>query len=84
MTGVEPVMVPSQHASLLATPFGLLLNELHRAPTNVVHAACSLLEGEACTDTLVSRIQPAMIPISQVHCSFIHLLVYRFTDSLTH
>ena len=51
MTGVEPVMVPSQHTNLLATPFGLLLNELHRSPSNVLQAVIRLLEGAFGLDT---------------------------------
>lgn len=51
MTGVEPVMVPTLHPDLLATPYGLLLNELHRSPTNVLNAASLLLEGVLALDT---------------------------------
>ena len=51
MTGVEPVMVPTQHPDLLATPYGLLMNELHRSPNNVLDAAMRLLEGVLALDT---------------------------------
>eukprot|EP00658_Telonema_sp_P-2_P033010 TRINITY_DN2431_c0_g2_i1.p1 TRINITY_DN2431_c0_g2~~TRINITY_DN2431_c0_g2_i1.p1 ORF type:complete len:189 (-),score=35.62 TRINITY_DN2431_c0_g2_i1:50-616(-) len=51
MTGVEPVMIPTQHPELLATPYGMLLNELHRSPNNVLSAINQLLEGVLALDT---------------------------------
>lgn len=37
-------MVPSEDSRLLATPFGLLLNELHRSPQGLVASLLSLLK----------------------------------------
>ena len=45
MTGVEPVLVPTQHSELLATPYGLLMNELCRSPDTVLRSMLALLKG---------------------------------------
>jgi hypothetical protein len=50
-TGVVPAMVPTQHPSLLASAFGLLINELHRAPNNVIRPILALLSGALALDT---------------------------------
>lgn len=51
MTGVEPVMCPTQHPSLLATSYGHLLNELVRSPSNVISTVNRLVEGVLALDT---------------------------------
>ena len=50
-TGVLPAMVPTQHPNLLATSYGLLVNELHRSPDNVIDSVVLLLEGALALDT---------------------------------
>ena len=51
MMDVEPVMVPSRHPELLATPFGLLMNELHRSPRTILTGVKTLLLGALAVDT---------------------------------
>ncbi|KAH9261268.1 hypothetical protein BASA81_000972 [Batrachochytrium salamandrivorans] len=51
LVGVAPTMVPTPHVGLLATPFGLLLNELTRSPNTVLQALDALLEGALALDT---------------------------------
>lgn len=51
LVGVAPTMVPTPHQNLLATPFGLLLNELVRSPDTVLIALDTLLEGALALDT---------------------------------
>eukprot|EP00808_Paulinella_micropora_P008730 g77250.t1 len=50
-TGVEPVMVPTPHTELLASPYGLLFNELVRAPDTVLHSVVALLDAALALDT---------------------------------
>lgn len=50
-TGVCPAMVPTQHKDLLSSAFGLLLNELHRAPDNVLRPLLALVAGALSLDT---------------------------------
>jgi len=50
-TGVIPAMVPTQHPSLLASSHGLLANELHKAPDNVLRPLAALLTGALALDT---------------------------------
>lgn len=51
MTNVEPMMVPTPHPDLLASPYGLLLNELCRSPDTVVRSVLALLKGALACDT---------------------------------
>lgn len=51
MSNVEPMMVPTPHADLLATPYGLLLNELCRSPETVLRSVLTLLRGALACDT---------------------------------
>ena len=51
MHDVEPTMVPTPHKDLLASPYGLLFNELCRAPDTVVQAVVALLRGALACDT---------------------------------
>jgi len=51
LTGVEPVMVPTPHAELLSTPYGLLLSELYRSPDTVISSVLVLLKGAIACDT---------------------------------
>jgi hypothetical protein len=51
MTGVEPLMVPTPHPELLATPYGLLINELCRSPDTVIRSILALLKGALACDT---------------------------------
>ena len=51
MTGVEPMMVPTSHSDLLATPFGLLINELCRSPDTIIRSILTLLRGALACDT---------------------------------
>ena len=51
MSGVEPMMVPTSHPDLLATPYGLLMNELCRSPDTVIRSVISLLKGAVACDT---------------------------------
>ena len=50
-TGVMPEMVPTTHPRLLATPYGLLINELHCSPSNVLRPMVALLTGALALDT---------------------------------
>lgn len=50
-TSVEPVMVPTIHTELLATPHGLLLNELCRSPDVVIRSVLLILKGAFACDT---------------------------------
>ena len=50
-TGVMPEMVPTTHPRLLATPYGLLINELHCSPANVLRSMVALLTGALALDT---------------------------------
>jgi hypothetical protein len=50
-TGVVPAMVPTQHSGLLASAFGLLMSELHRAPHNVLRSVQVLITGALALDT---------------------------------
>jgi len=50
-TGVLPQMVPTQHANLLASAYGLFTNELHRAAHNVLGPMSALLTGALALDT---------------------------------
>lgn len=51
MWSVEPKMVPTPHAELLASPHGLLMNELCHSPDNIIAATISLLKGALACDT---------------------------------
>jgi hypothetical protein len=51
MCNVEPMMVPSPQPDLLASPYGLLLNELCRSPDTVINSVISLLKGALACDT---------------------------------
>jgi hypothetical protein len=49
--GVRPAMVPTQRPELLATPYGMLLNELQHSPDVVLKGVQSLLEAALALDT---------------------------------
>jgi thiol-disulfide isomerase/thioredoxin len=51
MSSVQPMMVPSPQSDLLASPFGLLLNELCRSPDTVIRSVLLLLRGALACDT---------------------------------
>ena len=51
LVGVAPVMIPTPQTQLLATSYGLLLNELVRSPDTVLKAVDALLEGALALDT---------------------------------
>jgi hypothetical protein len=51
MCNVEPMMVPTPHTDLLASPYGLLLNELCRSPETVIRSVMTLLRGALACDT---------------------------------
>ena len=51
LTGVEPVMVPTRYPHLLASTYGLLMNELHRSPATVLRSVLALLKGALALDT---------------------------------
>lgn len=51
MGGVEPMMVPTRHPELLATPYGLLMNELYRSPDTIIRSILTLLRGALAVDT---------------------------------
>ena len=51
MGGVEPLMVPTIHKDLLATPYGLLLNEMYRSPESLLRAVLALLKNALAVDT---------------------------------
>ncbi len=44
-------MVPTQYPDLLASPYGLLLNELCRSPNTVIRSVCVLQQGVIALDT---------------------------------
>ena len=50
-SNVTPTMVPTRSPDLLATSYGMLLNELVRSPNNIVSPALSLLKGAVELDT---------------------------------
>lgn len=50
-TGVFPAMVPTQHPGLLSSAYGLMINELHRSPANVLEPTVSLISGALALDT---------------------------------
>jgi hypothetical protein len=50
-TGVEPGMVPTQHADLLASPYGALLNELFYSPDVTCRSVIALLDSALALDT---------------------------------
>ena len=49
--GVAPKMVPTRHQKLLASPYGLLFNELLHSPTVIVTSTLNLLESAITLDT---------------------------------
>eukprot|EP01038_Epipyxis_sp_PR26KG_P004458 gene4458-6304_t len=51
MTDVEPLMVPTPQKDLMATSYGLLLNELCCSPAVIVHDVLALLRGGLACDT---------------------------------
>ncbi|KAJ1404620.1 hypothetical protein B484DRAFT_219412, partial [Ochromonadaceae sp. CCMP2298] len=51
MCNVEPLMVPSPHPDLLASSYGLLLNELCRSPEGILRSVLALLRGALACDT---------------------------------
>jgi hypothetical protein len=51
MSLVQPLMVPSPQSDLLASPYGLLFNELCRSPDTVVRSILILLKGALACDT---------------------------------
>jgi len=51
MTGVEPVMVPTQHPELLASVYGALLNELFRSPQSISRSILSIMDSALALDT---------------------------------
>ena len=51
VTDVEPVVVPTKHPNLLASPYGLLLNELVHSPATAIRCICSLLQAALALDT---------------------------------
>jgi hypothetical protein len=51
MCGVVPMMVPTANPELLATSYGLLMNELCRSPETVIRAVLTLLKGALACDT---------------------------------
>ena len=50
-TGVAPVMVPTLHPQLLASPFGLLMNELVYSPQTILRCVEALLRSALALDT---------------------------------
>ena len=44
-------MIPTQYPQLLSSTYGLLMNELHRSPDNVLRAVMALLNGALALDT---------------------------------
>ena len=48
---IEPKFVPTKDPKLLATPYGLLLNELHRSPDGVIQSMLDLLRFALNLDT---------------------------------
>lgn len=51
MSNVEPMMVPTPYSDLLASPYGLLMNELCRSPDTVINSIIGLLRGGLACDT---------------------------------
>ena len=51
MIGVAPVVVPTKHPDLLASPYGLMLNELCHSPVPVMDAIMRLVQGALALDT---------------------------------
>lgn len=51
VTGVQPMMVPTLHPELLATPYGLLMNELCRSPDTIIEGLLTILRGALACDT---------------------------------
>lgn len=51
LSNVCPTMVPTRSPELLATSYGMLLNELVRSPGNIVNPALSLLKSAVELDT---------------------------------
>ena len=51
MTGVAPMMVPTPFTDLLATSYGLLMNELCRSPETVIRSILNLMIGGLACDT---------------------------------
>eukprot|EP01038_Epipyxis_sp_PR26KG_P004031 gene4031-5768_t len=51
MGDIEPMMVPTPHTDLLASPYGLLLNELCRSPDTIIRSIVQLLKGALACDT---------------------------------
>jgi hypothetical protein len=51
LTDVEPVVVPTQHPSLLASAYGLLFNELVHSPHAAIRCICALLKAALALDT---------------------------------
>ena len=48
---VEPTIVPTSNVDLLASPYGMLLNELCRSPETVIRSVIILLKGALACDT---------------------------------
>jgi hypothetical protein len=51
VTNIEPVVVPTQHSNLLASPYGLLLNELVHSPAQAIRCIIALLKAGLDLDT---------------------------------
>lgn len=51
MSDVCPAMVPTPQRDLLATPYGLLLNELCNSPEVIISSVITLLKGALACDT---------------------------------
>jgi hypothetical protein len=51
LSGVEPVMVPTQHPELLASVYGALLNELFRSPESISRSVLSIMDSALALDT---------------------------------
>ena len=51
MIGVAPVVVPTKHPDLLASPYGLLINELCHSPVPIMDAIMRLVQGALALDT---------------------------------
>ena len=51
LTNMEPVVVPTQHANLLASPYGLLLNELVHSPAPAITCVVGILKAALALDT---------------------------------
>ena len=74
---IEPTEVPTLQPTLLATPYGLLINELHRSPDVILDAFINLLNQALTLDT------------GTVHCNTVPIILYvlrtatRFENYLT-